>query len=63
MALHGQEFSPEETKERIFELRSKPEFDSKDTTHISLINELCFSIRFKNLDTVLILANQALALS
>ena len=63
MALHGQEFSPEEIKERIFELRSKPEFDSKDTTHISLINELCFSIRFKNLDTVLILANQALALS
>ena len=61
--IRGQKVSPDDIKAQLKDLRSNPEFDSKDTINISLINDLCFSIQFKNLDTVLILGKEALKLS
>lgn len=62
-SLFAQKSSPEQLLMQLKELRSRPDFETKDTTNIVLLNELGFAIRFKNLDTVLLLGQEALQLS
>lgn len=56
----AQERSPKNIKEQIKALRASPNFDVQDTTHIQLLNDLCFSMIYRNVDTVLVLGKEAL---
>ncbi|WP_276166541.1 tetratricopeptide repeat-containing sensor histidine kinase [Zobellia alginiliquefaciens] len=45
---------------RIKELRNTPNFSPKDTTHINLLNDLAYELRYYNTDSLLLLSQLAL---
>ena len=53
----------EQLYDSINQIRSKPQFSEKDTTHINLLNQLAFSLRYYEVENAYTIAKKALKLS